>query len=147
MVGGQTRHFQKRSFFLFLVLSPSKILPTKCPLAQTFGLLRDQKSFHRPNIQSAKMPVWKGKGNVATTKRFALPRCQDVWHCEIVVSTFPSEAKYFSKMPEIINFYQYAGLPAVKSNKNQNFVNLSQQHQQNHITTKTYYFQCLQNSS
>jgi len=41
-------------------------------------------------------------------------------------------------MPEIINSYQYAGLPAAKSNKNPNFVNLSQQHQHNHVATKKH---------
>ena len=43
-------------------------------------------------------------------------------------------------MPEIINSYQYAGLPAAKSNKKPNFVNLSQQHQQNRIARKYILF-------
>ena len=60
-----------------------------------------------------------------------------------VVGTFPSEAKSFPKMPKIINSYQYAGMPAAESNKNPNFVNLSQQHQQNHIATKNILFAIL----
>ena len=126
------------------------------PLSPNIWIIEGSKKFPPTEYsicKDASPDVLFWKGNVATTKRFALPRCPDVWHCtypsylRLSFSTFPSEAKYFSKMPEIINSYQYAGLPAAKSNKNPNFVNLSQQHQQNHIATKTYYLQYLQNSS
>ena len=82
--------FKEEVFLWFLLIS--KIPPTKCPLAKTFGLLRDQKSFNRLNIHFANMPalmslsekeMWQPQKDLHfhEVKMFDIARTLLTWDC------------------------------------------------------------------